>query len=138
MSLRVTVLDANAEGASAVVETSADAPLDELRGLILSLGSVLPAAAAADGGARLLLCHDGRVLTDDDKTLAELGVAEAPAVVALASFNHLVNADPAAAAMAGASAAQLIRRLSSYSRSARPPACQRRPQKLRNEEAEVS
>ena len=103
--LRVLVLDAGAAGATAELETSADAPLAELRSLVLSLGAALPAAAAVDGGARLVLCHDGRVLSDDDDetSLAELGVAEAPAIVALASWTHLVDgADAAAAAVADA------------------------------------
>ena len=53
--LRVLVLDAGAAGATAELETSADAPLAELRSLVLSLGAALPAAAAVDGGARLVL-----------------------------------------------------------------------------------
>ena len=80
---RVAVVDARTPDAPPSAVTLDDASacaLGELRALILSLP--LPssrAAIAGGGGDAMTICHDGRVLEGEERTLHSLGLLSAQA-----------------------------------------------------------
>ena len=99
MMARVAVVDALAPDAGPFdVEVDAsDCRLGELRALVLSLPLPSAEAALADGnGEALHVCHDGRLLVDDERTLESLGILAAPVVVVMAPTHRSPPPPPAA------------------------------------------
>ena len=68
------------------IDDPSTATVGELRALIMSLP--LDSVHAARSGGFPRVCHDGRVLEDDDETLDRLGVLDAPVVVVFGSGPH--------------------------------------------------
>ena len=78
----VDILEPTRAPKHVVIDDASTSTLGELRALVLSLP--LPSVKATPSGEQPRICHDGRVLEDDDRTLDSLRVMAAPIVVVLA------------------------------------------------------
>ncbi|KAL1521496.1 hypothetical protein AB1Y20_021158 [Prymnesium parvum] len=81
----VAVVDASAPGTKMYVDADSDTTLGELRALCCSLPLPSAQTALSTQGRRLVLCHAGALLPqdDDDVTLHALGLLDVPVVVIL-------------------------------------------------------
>ena len=78
MPLSLQLIDASAPSSRHTLTVDPSLPLGSLRSLLPSLP--LPCCERAAAGT-LAICFDGKLLTNDEATLEQLGVAEAPVLV---------------------------------------------------------